>query len=61
MIYSLQGGAEEMEEKYQVYISYRRDGGQYLARSIRDGLTERGFRVFLMKNLFVQATSIFLF
>ena len=35
-----------MEEKYQVFISYRRDGGEYLARSIRDRLTEKGFKVF---------------
>lgn len=35
---------EEME--YDVFISYRRDGGEYTARILRDKLTELGYRVF---------------
>ena len=35
-----------MEEKYQIFISYRRDGGESLARLLRYILTERGFKVF---------------
>lgn len=35
-----------MEKKYDVFISYRRDGGQDTARIIRDELRARGFRVF---------------
>lgn len=31
---------------YQVFISYRRDGGEYLAGRISDKLRERGFKVF---------------
>ena len=34
-------------EKYDVFISYRREGGEYLAGRIRDSLVERGYRVFL--------------
>jgi len=34
------------EKKYDVFISYRRDGGQETARILRDSLTERGYRVF---------------
>ncbi len=32
--------------KYDVFISYRRDGGEYTARIIRDKLTELGYNVF---------------
>lgn len=32
--------------KYQVFISYRRDGGEFLARLLDYKLTERGFKVF---------------
>ena len=34
------------EKKYDIFISYRRDGGQETARILRDSLTERGYRVF---------------
>lgn len=32
--------------EYDVFISYRRDGGEHLAKMLRDSLTERGYRVF---------------
>lgn len=32
--------------KYDIFISYRRDGGEITARIIRDRLTELGYRVF---------------
>ncbi len=32
---------------YDVFISYRRDGGEEAARLIRNSLKERGYRVFL--------------
>ena len=32
--------------KYQIFISYRRDGGEDLARLMADRLTDRGFKVF---------------
>jgi hypothetical protein len=32
---------------YDVFISYRRDGGSALAQVIRNALTEKGYRVFL--------------
>lgn len=32
--------------KYDVFISYRRDGGEYTARILRDKLTEQGYSVF---------------
>jgi len=35
-----------MQIKYQIFISYRRDGGEYLARLLEYKLTERGFKVF---------------
>ena len=35
-----------MQEKYQIFISYRRDGGESLARLLEYKLTDRGFRVF---------------
>lgn len=34
------------EKQYDIFISYRRDGGQETARILRDSLTERGYRVF---------------
>ena len=34
------------EGKYDIFISYRRDGGQETARILRDSLAERGYRVF---------------
>lgn len=34
------------EKKYDIFISYRRDGGQETARILRDTLTERGYNVF---------------
>ena len=33
--------------KYDIFISYRRDGGDTLAQLIYDRLTDRGYRVFL--------------
>ena len=35
-----------MQAKYQIFISYRRDGGEDLARLLRDRLTNYGFKVF---------------
>ena len=35
-----------MESKYQIFISYRRDGGASLARLLEYKLTDRGFKVF---------------
>lgn len=35
-----------MQIKYQIFISYRRDGGEDLARLLEYKLTERGFKVF---------------
>ena len=35
-----------MKDKYQIFISYRRDGGEDLARLLEYKLTERGFKVF---------------
>lgn len=35
-----------MQDKYQIFISYRRDGGEDLARLLEYKLTERGFKVF---------------
>lgn len=32
--------------KYDIFISYRRDGGEVTARILRDSLTERGYNVF---------------
>ncbi len=34
------------ERKYDIFISYRRDGGQETARILRDSLAARGYRVF---------------
>ena len=34
------------ETEYDVFISYRRDGGAETAKHLRDVLTERGYRVF---------------
>jgi len=36
----------KLEKKYDIFISYRRDGGQETARILRDSLTERGYKVF---------------
>lgn len=36
-----------MKTKYQIFISYRRDGGESLARLLEDKLEDRGFSVFL--------------
>ena len=33
--------------KYDIFISYRRDGGDTLSQLIYDRLTHRGYRVFL--------------
>ena len=33
-------------QKYQVFISYRRDGGEHAAKIVRDALTEKGYHVF---------------
>lgn len=35
-----------MQSKYQIFISYRRDGGEDLARLLEYKLTDRGFNVF---------------
>ncbi len=35
-----------MEQKYQVFISYPREDGDTLARSLKDRLTQRGYIVF---------------
>lgn len=35
-----------MQEKYQIFISYRREGGEDLARILEYKLTDRGFKVF---------------
>ena len=35
-----------MQGNYQIFISYRRDGGEDLARLLEYKLTERGFKVF---------------
>ena len=44
--------------KYDIFISYRRDGGDTLAQLIYDRLTARGYRVFLMSNPCAQASSM---
>ena len=36
-----------MNEKYDVFISYRRVGGKDYARTLKPELEKRGFRVFL--------------
>ena len=36
-----------MAKKYDVFISYRRDGGAETAKLLRDSLTEKGYNVFL--------------
>ena len=35
-----------MSAKYDIFISYRRDGGEYTAKILRDRLEELGYRVF---------------
>lgn len=37
----------KMRKKYDIFISYRREGGSEMAKHLRDTLTERGYRVFL--------------
>ena len=34
-------------KKYDIFLSYRREGGSETAKMLRDSLTERGYRVFL--------------
>lgn len=34
-------------EAYDVFISYRRDGGEHAAKRIQEALLARGYRVFL--------------
>ena len=34
------------QKKYDIFISYRRDGGEFTAKILRDRLEERGYRVF---------------
>lgn len=36
-----------MEKKYDIFISYRRDGGESTARMLKDHLDGKGYRVFL--------------
>ena len=38
---------EAYSEKYDVFLSYRRDGGETMAILLRDRLTAKGYRVFL--------------
>lgn len=35
-----------MNKRYDIFISYRRDGGEYTARVLRDTLQNQGYRVF---------------
>ena len=34
------------KRKYDIFLSYRRDGGGETAKHLRDTLTERGYSVF---------------
>ena len=36
-----------MESTYDIFISYRRDGGAQYARNLQQMLSQRGYRVFL--------------
>jgi len=36
-----------MENAHDIFISYRRDGGEYLAGRVKDALRSRGFSVFM--------------
>ncbi len=36
-----------MKDNYDIFLSYRRDGGEATAKILRDKLTEAGYRVFL--------------
>jgi hypothetical protein len=36
-----------MNRTYDIFISYRRDGGEHLAGRVRDALIHRGYRVFM--------------
>ena len=38
------GGREIM--RYQIFISYRREGGEFFVKILHDELTRRGYRVF---------------
>lgn len=38
---------KQPKKRYDVFISYRRDGGEETAKHLRDALTERGYNVFL--------------
>ena len=42
---------------YDIFISYRRDGGDHTAKIIRDALTERGYKTFSTWNPFDPAIS----
>lgn len=33
--------------RYHIFLSYRREDGQYLARMLKESLTQKGYRVFL--------------
>ncbi len=46
-------------EKYQIFISYRRDGGEDLATLLRDRFTALGYKVFLMWKVLEQVILIF--
>lgn len=35
------------DQVYEIFISYRREGGESVAQTIYDRLTEIGYRVFL--------------
>ncbi len=35
-----------MEKKYDIFISYRRDGGESTAHTIKESLSQKGYRVF---------------
>lgn len=43
---TIQKKCEAICVKYDIFISYRRDGGEVTARILRDSLTERGYNVF---------------
>lgn len=55
-------GLATMNQKYQIFISYRRDGGEDLARLMDYKLTERGFKVFFdVESLRSGAFNVALF
>lgn len=43
---TIQNKCEAICVKFDIFISYRRDGGEVTARILRDSLTERGYNVF---------------